>query len=228
MTDITVLTANAREKVGKGSAREARRQGNIPAVIYGDKKSPIPIVIEQKILVRHLSTGGFFNTLFDIDINGELNRVLPRDVQLHPVTDVPEHVDFLRVSGTTKISVEVPVEFIGDDVSPGIKSGGVLNVVRYTVEVSCTPDLIPSSLLLDLSSAEIGDSLHISAVNLPEGVTPTISDRDFTIATIVAPTVVRDEATSDGESDGDGDGEDTGTEATTEGTDENSEDSSEE
>ena len=197
MTDITVLTANAREKVGKGSAREARRQGNIPAVIYGDKKSPIPIVVEQKILVRYLSTGGFFNTLFDIDINGELNRVLPRDVQLHPVTDVPEHVDFLRVSATTKISVEVPVEFVGDDVSPGIKSGGVLNVVRYTVEVSCTPDLIPSSLLLDLSSAEIGDSLHISAVNLPEGVTPTISDRDFTIATIVAPTVVRDEATSE-------------------------------
>tara|TARA_B100001057_G_scaffold89444_2_gene85655 strand:+ start:252 stop:932 length:681 start_codon:yes stop_codon:yes gene_type:complete len=226
MTDITVLTANAREKVGKGSAREARRQGNIPAVIYGDKKSPIPIVVEQKILVRHLSTGGFFNTLFDIDINGELNRVLPRDVQLHPVTDVPEHVDFLRVSATTKISVEVPVEFIGDDVSPGIKSGGVLNVVRYTVEVSCTPDLIPSTLSVDLSSAEIGDSLHISAVNLPEGVTPTISDRDFTIATIVAPTVVRDEATSDDESDGDG--EDTGTESTTEGTDENSEDSSEE
>lgn len=224
MTDITVLTANAREKVGKGSAREARRQGNIPAVIYGDKKSPIPIVVEQKILVRYLSTGGFFNTLFDIDINGELNRVLPRDVQLHPVTDVPEHVDFLRVSATTKISVEVPVEFVGDDVSPGIKSGGVLNVVRYTVEVSCTPDLIPSSLLLDLSSAEIGDSLHISAVNLPEGVTPTISDRDFTIATIVAPTVVRDEATSDGESDG----EDSETEATTESTDGNSEDDSNE
>ena len=224
MADITVLTATAREKVGKGSAREARRQGNIPAVIYGDKKSPIPIVIEQKILVRHLSTGGFFNTLFDIDVNGELNRVLPRDVQLHPVTDVPEHVDFLRVSATTKVSVEVPVEFIGDDVSPGIKSGGVLNVVRYTVEVSCTPDLIPSNLLLDLSSAEIGDSLHISAVNLPEGVTPTISDRDFTIATIVAPTVVRDEATSDDESDS----EDTETEATAESTEENSEAGSEE
>ena len=224
MADITVLTANTREKVGKGSAREARRQGNIPAVIYGDKKSPIPIVVEQKILVRHLSTGGFFNTLFDIDVNGELNRVLPRDVQLHPVTDVPEHVDFLRVSAATKVSVEVPVEFIGDDVSPGIKSGGVLNVVRYTVEVSCTPDLIPNTLSLDLSSAEIGDSLHISAVNLPEGVTPTISDRDFTIATIVAPTVVRDEATSDDESDS----EDTETEATAESTDENSEDGSEE
>ena len=224
MADITVLTANTREKVGKGSAREARRQGNIPAVIYGDKKSPIPIVVEQKILVRHLSTGGFFNTLFDIDINGELSRVLPRDVQLHPVTDVPEHVDFLRVSAATKISVEVPVEFIGDDVSPGIKSGGVLNVVRYSVEVSCTPDLIPSNLLLDLSTAEIGDSLHISAVNIPEGVTPTISDRDFTIATIVAPTVVRDEATSDDESDS----EDTETGVTAESTDEDGEDGSEE
>ena len=224
MADITVLTANTRDKVGKGSAREARRQGNIPAVIYGDKKSPIPIVVEKKILERQLRSGGFFNTLFDIDINGELSRVLPRDVQLHPVTDVPEHVDFLRVSAATKISVEVPVEFIGDDVSPGIKSGGVLNVVRYTVEVSCTPDLIPNTLLLDLSSAEIGDSLHISAVNLPEGVTPTISDRDFTIATIVAPTVVRDEATSDDESDS----EDTETEATAESTEENSEAGSEE
>ena len=109
MTDITVLTANAREKVGKGSAREARRQGNIPAVIYGDKKSPIPIVVEQKILVRHLSTGGFFNTLFDIDVNGELNRVLPRDVQLHPVTDVPEHVDFLRVTKNATVAVGINV-----------------------------------------------------------------------------------------------------------------------
>ena len=224
MTDITVLTATAREQVGKGSAREARRQGNIPAVIYGDKKSPIPIILEQKILVRQLGTGGFFNTLFDIDINGELNRVLPRDVQLHPVTDVPEHVDFLRVSASTKISVEVPVEFIGDDVSPGIKGGGVLNVVRYTVEVSCTPDLIPNNLVIDLSNSEIGDSLHISAVELPEGVTPTISDRDFTIATIVAPTVVRDEAASDVDSDGD----DTDTEAATENNEDNNEENSEE
>ena len=220
MADITVLTATAREKVGKGSAREARRQGNIPAVIYGDKKSPIPIILEQKILVRQLGTGGFFNTLFDIDINGELNRVLPRDVQLHPVTDVPEHVDFLRVSASTKISVEVPVEFIGDDVSPGIKGGGVLNVVRYTVEVSCTPDLIPNNLIIDLSNSEIGDSLHISAVNLPEGVTPTITDRDFTIATIVAPTVVRDEVASDGD--------DADTEAATEDSEDNNEENSEE
>ena len=199
MTDITVLTATAREKVGKGSAREARRQGNTPAVIYGDKKTPIPIVVEQKILVRHLHTGGFFNTLFDLDINGELNRVLPRDVQLHPVNDIPEHVDFLRVSASTKISVEVPVEFVGEDVSPGIRGGGVLNVVRYTVEVSCTPDLIPTNLVIDLSASEIGDSLHISAVDLPEGVMATISNRDFTIATIVAPTVVRDDAESTGE-----------------------------
>jgi len=219
MADITVLTAKARAKVGKGSAREARRNGSIPAVIYGDQKTPIPIVIEQKLLVRHLNTGGFFNTLFNIDVDGELNRVLPRDVQLHPVTDVPEHVDFLRVSSSTKISVEVPVEFTGEDASPGLRVGGVLNVVRYTVEVSCTPDLIPSNLVIDLSSSEVGDSLHISAVNLPEGVTATISDRDFTIATIVAPTVVREEATSDA----DGDDPDTEVASAAEDTEESSE-----
>ena len=195
MSDITVLASAARERVGKGSAREARRQGQIPAVIYGDKKAPASITIEQKILVRYLEAGGFFNTLFDIELDGKLNRVLPRDVQLHPVTDVPEHVDFLRVTSTTRISVEVPVEFLNEDESPGLKTGGVLNVVRYNVEVSCTPDLIPTSLVLDLAGTEIGDSLHISAVNLPEGVTPTITDRDFTIATIAAPTVVKEEET---------------------------------
>ena len=202
MSDITVLAAAARERVGKGSAREARRQNKIPAVIYGDKKAPASITIEQKVLVRHLQTGGFFNTLFDIELDGKLNRVLPRDVQLHPVTDIPEHVDFLRVTSTTRISVEVPVEFLNEDESPGLKTGGVLNVVRYNVEVSCTPDLIPTSLVLDLAGTEIGDSLHISAVNLPEGVTPTITDRDFTIATIAAPTVVKEEETvSDEEAD---------------------------
>ena len=195
MSDITVLAAAARERVGKGSAREARLQGQIPAVIYGDKKAPASITIEQKVLVRHLETGGFFNTLFDIELDGKLNRVLPRDVQLHPVTDIPEHVDFLRVTSTTRISVEVPVEFLNEDDSPGLKTGGVLNVVRYNVEVSCTPDLIPTSLVLDLAGKEIGDSIHISSVNLPEGVTPTITDRDFTIATIAAPTVVKEEET---------------------------------
>ena len=202
MSDITVLASAARERVGKGSAREARRQGQIPAVIYGDKKAPASITIEQKVLVRYLETGSFFNTLFDIELDGKLNRVLPRDVQLHPVTDIPEHIDFLRVTSTTRISVEVPVEFLNEDDSPGLKTGGVLNVVRYNVEVSCTPDLIPTSLILDLAGTEIGDSLHISAVNLPEGVTPTITDRDFTIATIAAPTVVKEEETvSDDEAD---------------------------
>jgi len=202
MSDITVLASAARERVGKGSAREARRQGQIPAVIYGDKKAPASITIEQKILVRYLEAGGFFNTLFDIELDGKLNRVLPRDVQLHPVTDAPEHIDFLRVTSTTRISVEVPVEFLNEDESPGLKTGGVLNVVRYNVEVSCTSDLIPTSLVLDLAGKEIGDSLHISAVNLPEGVTPTITDRDFTIATIAAPTVIKEEETvSDDEAD---------------------------
>ena len=204
MADITVLAAAAREKVGKGSAREARRQGQIPAVIYGGKKPPLSITVEQKLLVRHLGTGGFFNTLFDVQVDGEASRVLPRDVQLHPVTDVPEHVDFLRVSATTEITVDVPVEFVNEDTCPGLRAGGVLNVVRYSIEVSCTPDKIPSSILVDLGTAEMGDSLHISAVNLPDGVAPTITDRDFTIATIAAPTVVQTEAAEadeDGEDD---------------------------
>ena len=221
MSDITVLTAAARERVGKGSAREARRQGKIPAVIYGDKKSPASITLERKLIIRYLESGGFFNTLFDIDLDGQLNRVLPRDVQLHPVTDVPEHIDFLRITSTTRISVEVPVEFKGEDESPGLKTGGVLNVVRYNIEVSCTPDLIPASLVLNLSGAEIGDSLHISAVSLPEGVTPTITDRDFTIATIAAPTVVKEEtaATEDGMDTEASDG-DSASETTDEETDE--------
>lgn len=214
MADITVLNAAVRDRVGKGSAREARRHGRIPAVIYGDKKSPNSITLDQRVLVRYLETGGFFNTLFDIDVDGTLNRVLPRDVQLHPVTDVPEHVDFLRVTATTRISVEVPVEFIGEDASPGLKTGGVLNVVRYTVEVLCTPDLIPANLTIDLAGAEVGDSLHISAVSLPEGVTPTITDRDFTIATIAAPTVIVEETVeSDEEESGAADAEETAEEA---------------
>ncbi|MBH67571.1 MAG: 50S ribosomal protein L25/general stress protein Ctc [Rhodospirillaceae bacterium] len=216
MADVTVLSAMARDKVGKGSARESRRQGRIPAVIYGDKKSPNSITIEQKVLARYLDKGSFLNTLFDIELDGALNRVLPREVQLHPVTDVPEHVDFLRVSATTRISVEVPVEFIGDDASPGLKTGGVLNVVRYTVEVLCTPEVIPSNLTVDLTGTEVGDSLHISSVDLPDGVTPVISDRDFTIATIAAPTVVQEETVTTEEEESDeveGDSEAAGTEA---------------
>lgn len=193
MADITVMAATARDKVGKGSARASRREGHVPAVIYGDGKPPLSITVERKQLVRDLETGSFFTSIYDVQIDGTGNRVLPRDVQLHPVSDIPMHVDFLRIGANTTVAVEVPVEFLNEDTCPGLRQGGVLNVVRYAVEVSCRPDLIPNSIVVDLAGAEMGDSLHISAVELPEGVTATITDRDFTIATIAAPTVVVDE-----------------------------------
>jgi large subunit ribosomal protein L25 len=203
MADITVMAATMREKVGKGSARAARREGRVPAAIYGDGKPPVSITVERKQLVKDMDTGSFFTSIYDVQVDGKTNRVLPRDVQLHPVTDIPEHVDFLRVGANTTVAVDVPVEFINEDDCPGLRAGGVLNVVRYAVEVSCRPDLIPNSIVVDLAVAEMGDSLHISAVNLPDGVTATITDRDFTIATIAAPTAVVDEMADAAEAGGD-------------------------
>lgn len=201
MSDISVLSASARDQVGKGSARAARREGLVPAVIYGDKKEPLPINLVQRELTKLLSKPGFFSQLIDIDLSGKKHRVLARDLQQHPVTDVATHVDFLRVSATSEITVEIPVEFLNEDASPGIKRGGVLNVVRYTVEMACRADNIPANLQVDLTGLDIGDSVHISAVTLPDGVRPTIDDRDFTIATIAAPTVV---AEADAEEQGSG------------------------
>jgi large subunit ribosomal protein L25 len=203
MADITVMPATAREKVGKGSARATRREGRGPAVIYGDGKPPLSITVERKQLVRNLDTGSFFTSIYDVQVDGDGNRVLPRDVQFHPVTDIPLHVDFLRIGANTMVDVEVPVEFINEDSSPGLRAGGVLNVVRHAVEVTCRPDVIPNSIVVDLAGSEMGDSLHISAVQLPEGVTPTIADRDFTIATIAAPTVIVDEDAEAAEDDDD-------------------------
>ena len=193
MADVTLMPATKRGKVGKGASRSARREGRIPAVVYGEEKPTLSITVAAKELVHQLNTGSFFTTLFNVEIDGESNQVLPRDVQMHPVTDAPEHVDFLRVGANTVVTVDVPVEFQNEENCPGLRVGGVLNVVRYTVEVSCRPDQIPNSIVVDLAEAELGDSLHISAVELPEGVAPTITDRDFTIATIAAPTAVTDE-----------------------------------
>lgn len=194
MAETAVLAASVRSRTGKGAARATRRAGRVPAVVYGNDQSPVSISLEDRELRRHLNTGGFFNTVFELSIDGRTSRVLPRDVQLHPVTDVPEHVDFLRVGGSSTVTVEVPVEFLNEEDCPGLRAGGVLNVVRYAVEVSCRADSIPASIRLDLARAELGDSLHISAVTLPDGVTPTITDRDFTIATIVAPSVIVSES----------------------------------
>jgi large subunit ribosomal protein L25 len=194
MSEAIVLSASVRERVGKGSARQARREGRVPAVIYGDKKDPLSITLESRMLVKLMNQPGFFTNVYDIEVGGAKHRTLARDIQLHPVTDMPEHIDFLRVSATTRVTVAVPVTFTNEDASPGLGRGGVLNVVRHEVEVNTTPDKIPSELVADLSGLDIGDSLHISAISLPEGVEPAIADRDFTIATIASPTLVRDEA----------------------------------
>lgn len=191
MSDVIELSAQTRDRVGKGSARAARRAGLVPAVIYGDKQEPVSVTLEERVLVKQLHQPGFFSKLISLEVGGEKHRVLARDVQLHPVTDRPEHVDFLRVSATHAITVDVPVEFINEEKCPGLTAGGVLNVVRHEVEVSCRPDVIPASLVFDLTGYKVGDSIHISAIELPEGVAPTITDRDFTVATIAAPSAMR-------------------------------------
>jgi large subunit ribosomal protein L25 len=194
MADIMTLAAELRERSGKGTARQARRDGRIPAIIYGNKEEPVPITVERKILEQELGKSGFFIRLLDVDIGGTMHRVLPRDTQYHPVTDIPMHVDFLRYSAERKITVEVPVHFLNEEGSPGLKSGGVINIVRHAIEVLCTADQIPDGFDVDLSGLEIGDSVHASTLALPAGVELTITDRDFTIATIAAPTVMPTEA----------------------------------
>lgn len=193
MNETSKLSAEPRERVGKGAARAVRRSGRVPAVIYGLKRDPVLISLDPKDLRRQISGGGFFSTLLDVEVGGGNEHVLARDVQLHPVSDQPIHVDFLRVSSTTRINVEVAVVFLNEEESPGLKRGGVLNVVRHTVELSCQADAIPQQIELDLTGRDIGDSLHIGEVKLPEGVEPTISDRDFTIATIAAPSIQQEE-----------------------------------
>ncbi|TNM63003.1 50S ribosomal protein L25/general stress protein Ctc [Aliirhizobium smilacinae] len=184
--DSYELKAEARERVGKGSSRELRRNGFIPAVIYGDKQAPISIVLNTNEVTKRIHAGGFMTTVATIDVDGKKITVLPKDYQLDPVRDFTLHVDFLRVSGNTEVTVDVPVHFVNEDKS-AIKQGGVLNIVRHTVEFLCPANAIPEFITVDLDGAKIGDSIHISAVKLPKGVRAVITDRDFTIATLVAP-----------------------------------------
>ncbi|MGX5665005.1 50S ribosomal protein L25/general stress protein Ctc [Rhizobium daejeonense] len=190
------LKAEARERVGKGSSRELRRNGLIPAVIYGDKQAPISIAINTNEVTKRIHAGGFMTTVAVIDVNGEKIKVLPKDYQLDPVRDFTMHIDFLRVSANSRVTVEVPVHFVNEEQS-AVKIGGVLNIVRHEVELHCPADNIPEFITVDLAGHKIGDSLHISHVKLPAGVTPVITDRDFTIATIVAPAGGVDEAAAE-------------------------------
>jgi len=193
MSATVSLQATARERVGKGAARAERRAGRIPAVIYGGKETATPISIDRHELDMQLKGGSFLTTVFEIVVGGKKVRALPRDVQTDPVRDFPIHVDFLRLTRGAEIAVNIPVNFLNEEDSPGIKRGGVLNVVRHEIEVMAPADAIPDGIDADLTGLDIGDSLHISAITLPEGVTPTITDRDFTVATIAAPAGLKSE-----------------------------------
>ncbi len=197
MSDQLTLAAETRDRAGKGASRALRRDGRVPAVIYGLNKNPEAIHLEEKALVRALGTGHFMNTV--VMINGQ--RTLPKDVAFHPVTERPLHVDFLRISEHTTVTVAVPVLFQDEADAPGLKKGGVLNIVRHELELVCDAAEIPSEIVISLKGRDIGESVHISDVKLPKGVTSAIDDRDFTIATLVAPSAMKSEAQTEASGD---------------------------
>ncbi len=191
MSDALTLPAELRERAGKGASRALRRDGRVPAVIYGGKEEPVAIHVEAKELVRQLNTGYFMNSIVMVDLGGKHVRAIPKDIALHPVTERPIHVDFLRLAKDAKIQVAVPVIFVNEEESPGLKKGGVLNVVRHELELICESDKIPDNITIDVAGFDVGDAIHISKVNLPDGSESVITDRDFTIATLVAPSALK-------------------------------------
>jgi len=191
MSEQLTLPAETRDRAGKGASRALRNEGRVPAVVYGNNQQPLSVHVEEKLLARMLSTGHFMNSVVMIDAGGQQVRTLPKDVQFHPVSSRPVHVDFLRIGEHSKVTVAVPVRFAGEDDSPGLSRGGVLNVVRHELELTCDASQIPDEIQISLAGLDIGDSLHISAVQLPSGVESAINDRDFTIATVVAPSALK-------------------------------------
>jgi large subunit ribosomal protein L25 len=194
MSAVISISAQPRERAGKGAARSTRRAGRVPAVIYGEKQEPTLISVAPKELERLVLKKAFFATLLDIDLAGKKHRVLPRDVQFNPVTDVVEHLDFQRIGKDTKIHVNVPVVVKNELAAPGLKRGGVLNLVRHEIPFTCSPENIPQQIIVDLTGLDIGDSIHISTIELPQGATPNLRERDFTIVTIGAPSGLKAEA----------------------------------
>lgn len=213
MSDVIEMPVEPRSGAGKGAARALRRQGRVPAIVYGDRKEPVRISVESKLLNRELGKPRFHSTLYHLKLDGETIRVLPREVQLDPVTDAPIHADFVRVAAGGTVTVEVPVAFDHEDESPGLRRGGVLTVVRREIELVCPADAIPDALHIDLKEADIGDSLHASQLRLPPNVRLTITDRDFTVATIVAPSTEEAEEPVEGETEVIGAGEEADTAA---------------
>lgn len=194
-----VLDLNVRENTGTGNARAARREGLVPGVIYGGDEAPVAFSVKYNEVLKAINSGQFLSNMIEVTTDGKSQKVLTKDVQFHPVTDMPVHLDFYRVTAKSIIEVEVSVSFIGEDEAPGLKEGGTLNVVRYSIEVKCPAGDIPDSIEVDVSKMEIGDSVHISEVTLPKGVKPSITDRDFTIATVIASRAAVEEETEDGE-----------------------------
>jgi large subunit ribosomal protein L25 len=200
MTQVRPLAVVSRERSGTGGARAARKAGLIPGVIYGGKEAPQNVAIGKRDFEVALTGGGrFTSSLFEIEIAGKKTRVVPRAVQFDPVTDRPIHFDLFRLEPGSKVSLFIPVKFVNQETSPGLKRGGVLNIVRHEVELICPADDIPSEIVADLGGLAINDSVHISAIKLPEGVKPAIQGRDFTIASIAAPSVFLDAAPAEGE-----------------------------
>jgi large subunit ribosomal protein L25 len=192
MSEALTLPAETR-RAGKGASRALRREGRVPAVIYGGNEEVLAIHVEQKELVRQLGTGHFLSSVVEVEVGGKKLRTLPKDVAFHPVSDRPLHVDFLRLAKDAKVHVNVPVHFANEAASPGLKRGGVLNVVRHELDLVCDADSIPEEISIDVTGLDVGDSIHISHVKLPAGTASAISDRDFTIATIVAPSAMKSE-----------------------------------
>jgi large subunit ribosomal protein L25 len=188
-----VLDVTVREGTGTGAAREARRNGMVPGVVYGGDENAVPVAVKMNEVLKALNSGDFLGSMIELSHEGKKQKVFTKDVQFHPVTDFPMHVDFYRVTNKTLIDVEVPVNFVGEEASPGMKRGGVLNIVRYAIEVKCPAGDIPEGFDADVSALDIGDALNISDITLPKGAKPTITDRDFTIATVVASRVSKTE-----------------------------------
>ncbi|MGB6231622.1 MAG: 50S ribosomal protein L25/general stress protein Ctc [Litorimonas sp.] len=200
-----VLDVSVREGTGTGAAREARRNGLVPGVVYGGEEGPVPVAVKMNEVLKALNSGDFLGSMIELSHEGKNQKVFTKDVQFHPVTDFPQHVDFYRVTNKTKSDVEVPVTFVGEEESPGMKRGGVLNIVRYAIEVTAPAGEIPEGFEADVSELDIGDGVNISDIKLPKGIKPTITDRDFTIATIVAS---RTSKTEDDDAESAVDGED--------------------
>ena len=200
MSKENKLSIEIRDSTGKSAVKKIIAAGKIPSVLYGLKEKPLTISINRMTVQKELKAGGFLTKIFSLDMDGKVSLAIPRDVQFHPISDLPVHVDFLRLGADSKVLVDIPTIFINHELSPGLKKGGVLNIVRRTVQINCPANNIPEEIVFDLEGLEIGDAIHISATKLPEGAEPTITDRDFTIGTVAAPTVVKEpEAAAEGE-----------------------------